>query len=71
MTRGSTGNEAPITKFAENSGFLGQAAGELGALVVFAEHRFYGESMPFGNSSLDRQHIGVCRCTLASSAMDP
>ncbi|VEU41558.1 unnamed protein product [Pseudo-nitzschia multistriata] len=42
------GNEAPITQFLENSGFLWEAAKKLQGMVVFAEHRYYGESFPFG-----------------------
>ena len=44
-----TGNEGPITGFWAACGFVTEVlAPRLGALVVFAEQRFYGESLPFG-----------------------
>ncbi|CAI9783074.1 unnamed protein product [Fraxinus pennsylvanica] len=46
-----TGNEGDIDWFAANSGFMLDIAPKFHALLVFIEHRFYGESMPFGKHS--------------------
>lgn len=47
------GNEADIEKFPQNTGFMWRAAKELKALIIFAEHRYYGESLPFGDESFE------------------
>ncbi|XP_059820488.1 lysosomal Pro-X carboxypeptidase [Hypanus sabinus] len=46
-----TGNEGDITWFCNNTGFMWDISKELGAMLVFAEHRYYGESIPFGKKA--------------------
>ena len=44
-----TGNEGPIDAFWGSNGFMQQVLSpKLGALLVFAEERYYGESQPEG-----------------------
>ncbi|CAB4314435.1 unnamed protein product [Prunus armeniaca] len=43
------GNEGDIEWFAENTGFVWEVAPQFGAMILFPEHRYYGESMPYGS----------------------
>ncbi|CAF2478007.1 unnamed protein product [Rotaria sp. Silwood2] len=45
------GNEGDIDLFCDNTGFMWDIAPIFNAMVVFAEHRYYGASLPYGNAS--------------------
>ena len=41
-----TGNEAAVDLYVNNTGLMWELGKEMGALLVFAEHRYFGESSP-------------------------
>ena len=47
------GGETAIESFLNNTGFIDTLAGQMDALVVYAEHRYFGSSLPFGASSFN------------------
>ena len=52
------GNEGNIENFWANTGFMFALSEEMGALVVFGEHRYYGKSLPYGEDSFQPNNIG-------------
>jgi lysosomal Pro-X carboxypeptidase len=46
-----TGNEANVELYVNATGLMWEHAAELNAMLVFAEHRYYGESQPLGAAS--------------------
>lgn len=61
------GNEGSIEGFWENTGFIFKAAKAFNALVLFAEHRYYGKSLPFGNDSFKGDALGLLSVNQALS----
>ena len=65
-----TGNEGNIESFAENTGFMWDIAPEFEAMLVFAEHRYYGDSLPFGKDSKSKDPSKVGYLSSSQALMD-
>lgn len=50
------GNEADVELYVNATGLMWEHADELGAALVWAEHRYFGKSMPFARATL-RRHM--------------
>ena len=48
-----TGNESPLEQYINQTGLMWELAPKFGARVVFAEHRYEGESLPPKDLSVD------------------
>ncbi|CAH1109171.1 unnamed protein product [Psylliodes chrysocephalus] len=63
-----TGGERDITVAARHTGFLFDIAPTFNAMIVFIEHRYYGRSLPFGNTSFaSLENLRYCMSTQALS----
>jgi lysosomal Pro-X carboxypeptidase len=52
------GNEGDIFMFANNTGFMWENAKQFNAMVLFPEHRYYGQSIPYGKLNRNLSDIG-------------
>jgi len=53
-----TGCESTIVDIFNGNGFFNDVViPQVGAYAIYAEHRYFGDSMPFGNSSYDRKNL--------------
>ena len=52
------GNEGDIMYFVNNTGYMWEIAPKFSAMVIFVEHRYYGQSFPFGKFDTRPDRIG-------------
>ena len=65
------GNEGPIEMFLKNSGFYNDVlSSELKGIVLYAEHRYFGTSMPFGDQKTSYEKENLVYLTTEEALMD-
>eukprot|EP00927_Polykrikos_kofoidii_P017959 TRINITY_DN18248_c0_g1_i1.p1 TRINITY_DN18248_c0_g1~~TRINITY_DN18248_c0_g1_i1.p1 ORF type:complete len:515 (-),score=64.31 TRINITY_DN18248_c0_g1_i1:127-1671(-) len=62
------GNEANVELYVNATGLMWENARNFGAALVFAEHRYYGETQPFGKDSGKHMHYLTMEQALADYA---
>ncbi|GMF39536.1 unnamed protein product [Phytophthora fragariaefolia] len=63
------GNEADVTLYLNHTGLMWENAAAFNALIVFAEHRYFGKSVPFGLDVLDHMQFLSTQQALADYAV--
>lgn len=63
-----TGNESPLEQYINHTGLMWELAPQLKARVVFAEHRYEGQSLPPANLTQDCMSYGSTMQALADYA---
>ncbi|CAH1161425.1 unnamed protein product [Phyllotreta striolata] len=51
------GGKGDISVYAQNSGFIFDISKTFNAMIVFIEHRYYGQSLPFTNESFSLDNL--------------
>ena len=62
-----TGNESPVEVYVNNTGLMWELGQKLGALLVFAEHRYFGQSWPLGPGGVPLKGVRDCLAFLSSA----
>ncbi|GMF11283.1 unnamed protein product [Phytophthora lilii] len=63
------GNEADVELYLNHTGLMWENAAEFGAMLVFAEHRYFGKSVPFGKDVTKHMHYLSTEQALADYAV--
>jgi lysosomal Pro-X carboxypeptidase len=65
------GNEGPIEMFYKNTGWYNDyVAKDLEGLLLYPEHRYFGESMPFGDQKTSYKKENLVFLTTEEAMMD-
>ena len=56
-----TGNESPVEVYVNNTGLMWENADAFGAALIFAEHRYYGDSQPLLNATDRLKYLSVAQ----------